>query len=177
MKENGIYDPSGCSLPALKIKKRKSRKNIENDSTVKNLIESKLLLDSEFNPLYLNIFNKSNKINDLFVILSHNKKKNFLETLFSIGKEKKFSSTFVDMCTELVTFISKIPDIHNRKKEIKEDWNSKFNRTISIAIREKIIELSKKIQDDLCNFEEKKNINLSILSGITIYFCKKCNNR
>jgi len=114
MKENGIYDPSGCSLPALKIKKRKSSKNIENDSTVKNLIKSKLLLDSEFNPLYLNIFNKSNEINDLFKILSLNKKKNFLETLFSIGKEKKFSSTFVDMCTELVIFISKMPDIHNR---------------------------------------------------------------
>lgn len=176
MKENGIYDPSGCSLPALKIKKRKSRKNIENDSTVKKLIESKLLLDSEFNPLYLKIFNKSNEINDLFKILSLNKKKNFLETLFSIGKEKKFSSAFIDMCTELIIFISKMPDTYNRKKEIKEDWNSKFNRTISIAIREKLIELSKKIQDDLCNFEEKKNINLSILSGITIYFCKKCNN-
>ncbi len=116
MKENGIYDPSGCSLPALKIKKRKFRKNIENDSTVKNLIESKLLLDLEFNSLYLNIFNKSNEINDLFKILSLNKKKKIWEALFSIGKEKKFSSAFLDMCTELVTFISKIPDTQNRKK-------------------------------------------------------------
>lgn len=66
MKENEIYDPPGFSLPALKIKKRKSRKNIENDSTVNNLIESKLLLNREFNSLYLNIFNKSNKIYNLF---------------------------------------------------------------------------------------------------------------
>ena len=45
MKENGIYDPPGFTLPALKIKKRKSRENIENDSKVNNLIKSKLLLN------------------------------------------------------------------------------------------------------------------------------------
>ena len=59
--------------------------------------------------------------------------------------------------------------------EIHENHEA-FNNIDFKIVREKIIELSKKIQDDLCNFEEKKNINLSILSGITIYFCKKCNN-
>ena len=59
MKEYEIYDPPGFCLPALKIKKRQYRKNIENDSKVNNFIKSKLLLNPEFNSLYLNIFKKS----------------------------------------------------------------------------------------------------------------------
>ena len=64
MKVGKIYNPSSFSLPVLIIKKRSSRRNVENDSTVDNLIKSNLLLNLEFNTLYLDILTKSKEVLD-----------------------------------------------------------------------------------------------------------------
>jgi hypothetical protein len=173
MKENGIYDPPGFSLPALKIKKRKSRKNIENDSSVNNLIESKLLLNREFNFLYLNIFNKSNKIYNLFKNPIRYGKESFFENLLSIDiKEDKMSNIFMDTLKDWEAFRNKT---YHFNSKATEDIIFRFNKNINIENKAKLIELSKKIQDDLFNFEESRKIDLSILSATTVYFCRNCN--
>lgn len=173
MKKYEIYDPSGFSLPALKIGKRQYRKNIENDSTVNNFIESKLLLNSEFNSLYLNIFKKSNKINDLFIISSINKLETIFETLFSIRKDTKLYRAFTNVGIELITYIGKKSShTHNRKKE---ETKSLIYYNLDIAIKEMLDRFSTQIQNDLRNFEENTKIDLSILSVTTVYFCKSCN--
>jgi len=57
-----IYNPPNIVLPRLTIDKPQPRKDIEDDTTVKNLIRSNLLLDFEFNKLYLEILNKSKEL-------------------------------------------------------------------------------------------------------------------
>lgn len=172
MKKYEIYDPLGFSLPALKIIKRQYRKNIENDSTVNNFIESKLLLNPEFNSLYLNIFKKSNKINDLFIISKINKLETIFEILFSIKKDVKLYRAFTNVGMELITFMSKMSShTHNRKKKTTESLTYNLN----IAIKEMLNRLSTQIQNDLSNFEENTKIDLSILSVTIVCFCKSCN--
>jgi hypothetical protein len=172
MKKYEIYDPSGFDLPALKINKRQSRKNIENDSAVNNLIESKLLLNPEFNSLYLNIFKKSNKINDLFIISKINKLETIFEILFSIKKDVKLYRAFINVGMELITFMNKTPsNTHNRKKKATEPLTYNLN----IAIKEMLNRLSTQIQNDLSNFEENIKIDLSVLPVTTVCLCKNCN--
>lgn len=173
MKEYEIYDPPGFSLPALKIKKRKSRKNIEKDSTVNNLIESKLLLNREFNSLYLNIFDKSNKIYNLFENPIRYGKESFFETLLSIDiKEDKMSNIFMDTLKDWAAFRNETTHFNNKTTE---DIIFRFNKNINIENKAELIELSKDIQNDLNNFEESRKIDLSILSTTTVYFCRNCN--
>ena len=64
-----IYNPKGFNLPPIKIGKRKYRINIEQDQTVKNFINTKLLLDNDFNKLYSNILKKSKEVISYFNII------------------------------------------------------------------------------------------------------------
>lgn len=121
MKKYEIYDPPGSSLPALKINKRQYRKNIENDLTVNNLIESKMLLYPECNSLYLNILKKSNKINDLFTISKINNSETIFKVLFSKKEDVKLYNALTDVGTELINHFSKntflIDNLMKKKKE------------------------------------------------------------
>lgn len=172
MKKYEIYDPPGSSLPALKINKRQYRKNIENDSTVNNLIESKILLHPEFNSLHLNILKKSNKINDLFTISKINNSDNLFKVLFSREKNIKLYSALINVGEELITCFSKSTFSKNKLQDKKKD--SLFY-TLNSEIKKMLNGLSTEIQSDLRNFEENNNIDLSILSVTTVNFCKSCN--
>jgi len=110
MKEYEIYNPSGFCLPALKIRKRQYRENIEKDFTVNNLIKSKLLLNRDFNSLYLNIFTKSEEILDN--LKYHEKKISFKDYLSKgfiddINKYKIFNLFLESLkkqdCTLIIT--------------------------------------------------------------------------
>jgi len=173
MKKYELYDPPGFSLPTLTINKRTSRKNIENDTKVKNLIESRLLLDSEFNSLYLNIFNESNKIYNLFKSPIRLRKESFFETLFSSAfKEDKLANIFTDTLKDWVEIRNKTNHFNNKTVE---DITFRFNKKLNTENKAKLIELSQKIQNDLNTFEESRKIDLSILSTATVYFCRNCN--
>ena len=171
MKEYEIYNPSGFSLPALKIKKRKSRKNIENDSTVDNLIKSKLLLNLEFNTLYLDILSISKEIIDY---LKFDKKKISFQDILSKDSKKEGDIEQYKTLKFLIDFVKTnlSPNIEN--KQLKEFISEQIEKG-NIIIKEKLIELSKNIQNKLSNFEEKVKIDMPILSTTTVYFCKKCN--
>lgn len=171
MKEYEIYNPPGLSLPALKIKKRKSRKNIENDSTVNNLIESKLLLNREFNSLYLDLLATSKEILDY---LKFDKKKISFQDILSKDIKKEGDIAQYTRLKFLIEFqkTNLSSDIEN--KQIKEFISEQIEKG-NIIIKEKLIELSQNIQDKLSNFEEKAKIDMPILSTTIAYFCKKCN--
>ena len=68
------------------------------------------------------------------------------------------------------------PPSTQEKPEVQND-NLPVEQTEkgNIIIKEKLIELSKNIQNKLSNFEEKVKIDMPILSTTTVYFCKKCN--
>ena len=57
-----IYNPNGFNLPPIMIEKRKYRINIEEDQKVKNFINTKLLLNNDFNKLYFKTLEKSKAV-------------------------------------------------------------------------------------------------------------------
>ena len=58
-----LHDPNNLKLPALKIEKKEDRKLIENDDAVKNLINSKLLLNRHLNQLLVEFLGSTKEIN------------------------------------------------------------------------------------------------------------------
>lgn len=67
-----IYNPNGFNLPPIMIEKRKYRINIEEDQKVKNFINTKLLLNNDFNKLYFKTLEKSKAVAFYFNILEYN---------------------------------------------------------------------------------------------------------
>jgi len=63
-----IYNPNGFNLPPIMIEKRKYRINIEEDQKVKNFINTKLLLNDNFNKLNSNLLEKSKTVLSYFNI-------------------------------------------------------------------------------------------------------------
>lgn len=70
---NSIIHDKIKSLPPLKIKKTKHLKDLEKDIKIKTLINSRLLLDPEFNELYTNLNGKSIELYSCFDILDGTK--------------------------------------------------------------------------------------------------------
>jgi len=171
MKEDEIYNPSGFSLPALKIKKRNSRKNIENDPTVDYLIKSKLLLNLEFNTLYLDLLKKSKEVLDY---LNFDKKKISFRDILSKDFKKEGNITQYKIFKIILEFLKTDLSFNIYEKQIKENISKEVEKG-NIIIKEKLIELSQNIQDKISNFEEKVKIDILILSTTIAYFCKKCN--
>ena len=60
-----LHNPEKLNLPALKIQKNLDREKIENDECVKNIINSKILLDTGLNSLFVRILRYTKEINDL----------------------------------------------------------------------------------------------------------------
>ena len=171
MKEYEIYNPSGFSLPALKIKKRSSRRNIENDSTVDNLIKSNLLLSLEFNTLYLDILTKSKEV---LGYLQFDKNKISFQDILSKDFKKEGDTIQYKIFNFFLEVIEAASSSNIENKQIKEVISEQIEKG-NIITKEKLIELSQNIQDKLSNFEEKVKIDIPILSTTTVYFCKKCN--
>jgi len=170
MKVAKIYNPSSFSLPALIIKKRSSRRNIENDSTVDNLIKSNLLLNLEFNTLYLDILTKSKEVLDY---LKFDKNKISFQDILSKVFKKEGDTIQYKIFNFFLEVMETASSSDIVKKQITEIVFKQIEKK-NVIVKEKLKKLSQNIQIKLTNFEEKVNIDIPILSTTIVYFCKKC---
>jgi hypothetical protein len=176
-----LYHPGGFNLPPLLITKRTSRKNIENDIKVKNFIDTHLLLDNNFHKLFLDILEKSDEI--LKMSRDEPSRKNFdLQSIFNylsskdmkkINKENK--KTKIPLEHEFIlnfvnNFVERINSNHDTESLIK------FFNPLFLKTKKRLLDLSEKIEDTICEFEAgDKKVKLDILSSTNFYFCNKCN--
>lgn len=170
-----LYNPPNLALPALKIKKTRDRQAMESDPTVNNLIRSNLLLDVEFNKLYLHVLKKSQEIFKIIMFI----KEQLLQEYSSFSKEsvhcKKFKKEDSSLLTTLLWF-EKFKLIPKDAKEEVDKVISEMTKGVKSDIRKTMAILSNKIQNCLSAFEQEKKVKLSILISTTIYFCKNCAN-
>lgn len=170
MKVGKIYNPSSFSLPVLIIKKRSSRRNVENDSTVDNLIKSNLLLNLEFNTLYLDILTKSKEVLDY---LEFDKNKISFQDILSKVFKKEGDTIQYNIFNFLLEVMETATSSNIVKKQIEEIVFKQIEKK-NVIVKQKLKKLSQNIQIKLTNFEEKVKMDIPILSTTIVYFCKKC---
>lgn len=181
-----LHSPPYLVLPALKIDKIRERQAAEDDPTVNNLIRSNLLLDGEFNRLYLDILEKSKEI---LRIMRAKKEQIISEYTFPsrilsrFRYQKKIPPRKI---TSYLNFTSRMLEYEllSIKKKLKgssvedmkrlKEASTKLTKEVNIAVRKKLVSLSNKIQNSISVFEEKRRIDLAMLSSTTVHFCKKC---
>ena len=166
-----IHNPNGFNLPPIMIGKRKSRIKIEEDQKVKNIINTKLLLDNDFNKLYFKILEKSKAV----VFYFNFKEDDLIRIPFiSPTKINLYEEEYIKFYTALRKARHpariRIKYKNNEEKYILEVIKNSYK-----VIKKRLNDLNKQIEDSINHFEQKKGINLDILSSSSVYFCKKCN--
>jgi len=161
-----IYNPNGFNLPPIMIKKRQYRENIENDKKVKNIINTNLLLNKEFNKLYFNIFLKSKEIISLFAIKNYD-----IDKILQLDFPRKILSEKM-----YKTYLRKFRHPSRWYNiQAQEDLISEMVRNTCKKIKRKFKESNKRIEESINEYEIAKSINLDILSLSVVYLCKRCN--
>jgi hypothetical protein len=160
-----IYNPNGFNLPPIMIQKRQYRENIENDKKVKNIINTNLLLNKEFNKLYFNIFEKSKEIISLFSIKNYD-----IDKILELGFPRKILS---EKTYKKYLRKSRHPSrLFN--KQAQEDLISEMIRDTCKKIKRRLKEFNQRIEGSINEYEIEKNVNLDILSLSVVYLCKRC---
>jgi len=175
------YSPKGFNLPPLVIEKRASRKNIENDTKVKNFIDTKLLLDRNFNNLFVDVLEKSREI--LKVSVENPSYKDFaVQNIFDYFSSKKFNNKIKSDSKKTSSFNDYLFYFTNKlisdPEFVKIDNKSrmKFLNNIFLKTKEKLIQLNEQIENEISDYEKKyERVKLDILSSTNFYFCKQCN--
>jgi len=166
-----IYNPKGFNLPPIMIGKRKYRINIEQDQTVKNFINTKLLLNNDFNKLYSKVLEKSNA-----VVLCFNIKEDdlFRIPFYYLVKKNLNKDDYIKLSIALRKARHpariRIKDKNNEEKYILEVKKNSYR-----AIKRRLNDLNRQIENSISRFEREKGIDLNILFSSSVYFCKKCN--
>jgi len=167
-----IHNPNGFNLPPIMIGKRKYRINIEEDQKVKNIINTKLLLNNDFNKLYSKILEKSKA-----VVFYFNFKEDDLKHILFISPIKKnlYEEEYIKLYTALrkARHPSRIRIKYNKNNE--EKYLLEVRKNSYKAIKKRLKDLNRQIENYINHFEQKKGIDLNILSSSSVYFCKKCN--
>jgi hypothetical protein len=167
-----LYNPPSVALPALKITKTRERQAMEDDTTINSLIRSNLLLDVEFNALYLDIFKKSK---ELLRIIRLSEDELFLESPYwsrVLESTKKFESRKFTFMRYFL--LKKREDISKTKRKEFDEAIFEIRRELYTELRKTVVRFSNKIQNRISAFEEKRKVELSILSSTTIHVCKNC---
>lgn len=168
-----LYNPSSVSLPSLKINKARERQTMEDDLTVNNLIRSNLLLDSEFNKLYLDILGKSK---ELLRIINLPENRLFRDYYFSRRFIRPFKKSWRHEYRLIRDFLilGKPQDIPKNKKKEFDKVILEVRKGIYSMIRRKVTHLSNKIQNSVSTFEKSRKVELPILTSTTLHVCKNC---
>lgn len=166
-----IYNPHGFNLPPIMIEKRKRRINIEEDQKVKNFINTKLLLNNDFNKLCSKILEKSKAV----VFYLNFKEDDLLRIPFISPINKKFNKEdyikfYIALRKARHPSRIRIKDKNNEEKYILEVKKNSYK-----VIKKCLKDLNRQIENSINHFEQKKGISLDILSSTSVYFCKKCN--
>lgn len=170
-----LYNPSHVSLPALKINKTREREVMEDDPAVASFLRSNLLLDNEFNNLYLNILDKSKKTLQLIRLT---KKELLREYYLPIRTYRSHKGTKSEQRKlmfarerHLYYYLS------GKTKTGTKEYNEaifEVQKEICTKVKKDVTRLSNEIQNKISELEEKKKIELPILSTTTTHACKKC---
>ncbi|MFA5771117.1 MAG: hypothetical protein WC974_00065 [Thermoplasmata archaeon] len=162
-----LHNPSNVALPALKIEKIRDRQIMEEDSSIHSLIDSNLLLDPEFNRLYLDLLKKSKELLRAISLKENELYREYvLQHRVSLGHNR-----FILYQMMRHEISERLP--RKRKKEIDEAI-FKLKKEVYTAVQKKVVKLSNEIQDSISDFEERRHIDLSILSSTTVHVCKDC---
>lgn len=168
-----LHNPPNLKLPALKIEKKQDRELIENDSAVKSLIDSKLLLNKSLNQLFLSFLTITKNINKLL-----EKKDEYSILDYSFRSKRGSRIRYIPyrhLEWRLTRRLKKATKVQQQeieaefKKEIQER-----RKKINQQLKNKINKLSNKIQSELDIFEKKHKNKLNILESLNLYVCSDC---
>jgi phosphoribosyl-ATP pyrophosphohydrolase len=172
-----IHNPSRLKLPPLSLNKNEKRLKLEQDTFVKSLLDSKLLLTKDLNQLLSNLLGLSkqieNKLKELKKVDSFFLDKVSDKLLSSKKKYNMFSSLSLSKLKEL----SSISDKKALMKKLKEEAKKLVIANLKEKNKETTIEikdLSDQVQKTLDNFERKTKVDINILETINYYTCKNC---
>jgi len=174
-----LHDPLNLRLPALKIEKKEDRRLIEEDIAVKNLIDSKLLLDKRLNQLLVNFLGITKEINELL------EKRGEYRLLGLSTRNRNYRYKLHNRYIKYDSYSHlEWKLVHNLKKGTKaqrEELKAEIEKTmkekrkkINKDLKNKIKELSNLLQSELDAFEKKHKIKLNILQSLNLHLCKDC---
>ena len=177
-----LHSPSNLVLPALTINKSRERQAMEDDPTVHNLVRSNLLLNMEFNKLYLDILEKTKSLLELTrlteeqLLRSAPIMQKLVRRLMHPSRLGPKIAGGVLLRYMLVHGLVSREKLEQALGDRKESIEMVFQamKAVHTQVRKRIVKLSNEIQNRISAFEEKRNVDLHILSSTTIYFCKKC---
>jgi hypothetical protein len=145
---------------------------MEDDPTVTSLIRSNLLLNSEFNGLYLDILKKSKELLHLVKLPEDRIMLDYPFRLGYLRHAKRWAPRELNLIRSML-FHKRESIPRARSKEVNEAI-FKLRKEMYTSVRKHATNLSGKIQSSMSSFEDKTSIELSILSSTTMHVCKKC---
>jgi len=159
---NEYYFPgSKQKLPPLLLDKERNRKLLEQDKTIKSLVNSGLLLEKDTNSLLKEVQNNSDQINS---ILEYDRA--FLFDFIRKNRTYFGGKKALPLLANVLGI--KLPT--NDEKINKEDMSLFGKRLV-----QPLSELSNQNRELVANFEKTYKSELEILEDTTVYLCNDCN--
>jgi len=170
------YDPQKGALPALKLKRSRERKAIEDDATVKSLVHSNLLLDTEFNALYLDFMEKSGELLELISRVENERVRKFMSDLPEhMGFHQPEKTPAMELlgkgCFRAAWNLQQSGQV---RQISKADYTLALTKGANAELRKKLRKLSNEIQNGMSAFEQQRHVELQILSSTTLHLCRRC---
>jgi hypothetical protein len=170
-----LHNPPNVNLPPLKIQKSQIRQKMENDPKILNFLKTNLLLDAEFQKLYLDLCRKSQLIDD------------FIESIQTIDHPIKpgipvrwLKRTRSKVNKSLNTFsrLEAVEHFRNLSQDEKKQKNEASMVVLKEHFKEHISSIkrhSSGIENKLSQFESSRKLVLDILTQRTLFVCRACN--
>lgn len=159
----------GKRLPPLSCSKVIDRTEIEDDDNVKNLINSKMLLNKELKEILFSILKYTKQLNDLIEVVTKDKMVPYSIYNLIRKKRRELPLDFFRLL-RYRRWGGEIRKLSARNRELI----LKAEKIVNTTLLKQIKSRSDKIQNLLSDFEDKHRITLSILHSQTIFICPNC---
>jgi len=159
----------GKRLPPLFCSRLSDRTKIEDDNNVKNLINSKILLNKELKEILFSILDYTKQLNGLIEVATTEKMVPY--RIYDLIRKKLRGLPF---------YVFRWLRYRRKKGEIRKlsardkELILKVEKIVNTALLKQIKSQSDKIQNLLSDFEYKHKITLGILYSQTMFICPNC---
>lgn len=168
-----VHNPPNLNLPPLMVQKTEAREEMENSPKIANFIRSNLLLRKDFYELSQTICDLSGKIQEMITSFSEvdDPKDSGMALFRAMRNRGREDWERLRLIRNLLAHRPSGAKLSKAdQKALDEVRSGLFKDTVATIKRH-----STTIQNKLSAYESQHQINLDILTPITLYLCRKCN--
>jgi hypothetical protein len=169
-----LHNPKNLNLPPLKVERSGVRVTMESSVKVSNFIKTNLLLDRDFQELFLDLCARSQEVEDMtrsFEAIDHPLKPGVPAQWFRRrgGALRHSLNTF-----SLLEAREHLRTLSKEERMQKHEAKMVILRQHFKDLVSRIKRASSSIENRLSRFEDSRKMSLDILTSMTLFACRDC---